>query len=237
LRTALARAERVAHCDAVTETRVLLVEDDDGFAQLLSTLLVKAGYQPAHVAYGADAVSRQRDADVVLLDLRLPDMHGFDVLRTVRQVSDIPILVLTASGDERTVVRALELGADDHLTKPFGAAVLVARIENARRRHTLPEQSPKLVVAGDVEIDLEARKVRVAGRDVALTGREFDVLAVLAAHRGGAVSRDRVMFSVWGDVTPEGARSLSVHLTNVRRKINRPGLIVTLHGYGYRFEG
>jgi DNA-binding response OmpR family regulator len=216
---------------------VLLVEDDVGLAQSLSTLLAKAGYRPAHVAYGADAISRVREADVMLLDLRLPDMHGFEVLRTVRQVSDIPILVLTASGDDRTVVRALELGADDHLTKPFGAAVLIARIGNARRRHTLPEQSPKVVVAGDVEIDLEARRVRVGGRNVALTGREFEVLAVLAAHRGGAVSRDKVMFSVWSDVTPEGARALSVHLTNVRRKINRPGLIVTLHGFGYRFEG
>ncbi|HEU5475064.1 MAG TPA: response regulator transcription factor [Actinophytocola sp.] len=218
--------------------RVLLVEDDENFAASVSKALARFGHQPTHVARGGDAVSRHHGADLVLLDLLLPDCHGLDVLRELRRVTSVPIVVLTAIGDERTVVRALHVGADDYLVKPFGEAVLFARIDAVARRSRIRlEPPPRVVTALDVEIDLAAHRVLVAGTEIALTGIEFNVLAALAERRGTAVSRQQLMDEVWGDASATRAHALSVHLTGLRRKLNRPGLIVTLHGFGYRLEG
>jgi DNA-binding response OmpR family regulator len=218
--------------------RVLLVEDDDIFAESVAKALTRLGHRPTRVSHGGDAVVRHRDADVVLLDLLLPDGHGLDVLRDLRGVTEVPILVLTAVGDDRTLVRALHSGADDYLVKPFREDVLLARIEAVVRRIQFSAQPPPRVVeVGDVRIDLEARRVSAGGEEVVLTGMEFDVLAALARRRGTAVKRERVLDEVYGDASRTRTHSLGVHLTSLRRKLNRPGLIVTLHGFGYRLEG
>ncbi|WP_116048086.1 response regulator transcription factor [Amycolatopsis palatopharyngis] len=216
--------------------RVLLVEDDDGVAGALAESLRTPGHQVTRVARGMDALTRHREADLVLLDLGLPDVDGLDVLHRIRQVSAVPVLVLTARGDERTVVRGLRLGADDYLTKPVRLAELLARMEAVARRTALRQsgEAPATVRVGDVEIDLGARRVRSGGREVALTAKEFDVLAVLAARRGTAVSRQQVMDEVWGDAHLAVSRSLDVHLTQLRAKLATPGLVVTIRGYGYR---
>jgi DNA-binding response OmpR family regulator len=218
--------------------RVLLVEDDAGVAGALAESLHARGHPVTSVGRGADALHRHRDADLVLLDLGLPDLDGLDVLRKIRAVSPVPVIVLTARGDERSIVRGLRLGADDYLTKPVRLAELLARMDAVVRRavaRAAPADSAGDVVrVEDVEIDLGARRVLVAGHDIGLTTKEFEVLAVLAARPGTAVSRQQLMDEVWGDAYLAVSRSLDVHLTALRAKLDRPGLLTTIRGFGYR---
>ncbi|KAA2266429.1 response regulator transcription factor [Solihabitans fulvus] len=215
--------------------RVLIVEDDDGVAGALVEALGAHGHIPTRVRRGADALTRHRDADLVLLDLGLPDGDGLEVLRKLRRVDAVPVLVLTARADERTMVRGLRLGADDYLVKPPRLAELLARMDAvARRAASRTAPVGRTVRVADVEIDLDARLVLVGGADPGLTTKEFDVLAVLASRQGTAVSRQQLMDEVWGDAYLAVSRSLDVHLTQLRAKLNRPGLIVTIRGFGYR---
>lgn len=218
--------------------RILLVEDNLQFAQSVANALARIGYLPICVTRGADALTRHRGADLVLLDLLLPDCDDLEVLRKLRQVTDIPILMLTAVDDGHMVVRALHLGADDYLVKPVRQAELLARIKAVARRSQIRSQPlPQTVVAADVEIDLAARRVSAGGSQIVLTNTEFDVLAALARHHGLAVSREQLMDEVWGGADPARTRALGVHMTSLRKKLDRPGLITTIHGYGYRLEG
>ncbi|WP_033287547.1 response regulator transcription factor [Amycolatopsis jejuensis] len=214
--------------------RVLLVEDDTGVARALAETLDARGHSVTAVGRGADALTRHRDADLLLLDLGLPDLDGLDVLRKIRQVSGVPLIVLTARDDERSVVRALRLGADDYLAKPVRLAELLARMDAVARRAGSPATTPEVVHVEDVEIDLGARRVLVGGRDAGLTTKEFAVLAVLAARPGTAVSRQQLMDEVWGDAYLAVSRSLDVHMTQLRAKLDRPGLLTTIRGFGYR---
>ena len=215
--------------------RVLLVEDDDGVADALVEALRANGHRPTRVRRGADALIAHRDADVVLLDLGLPDQDGLEVLRKLRKIDPVPVLVLTARGDERTVVRGLRLGADDYLVKPVRLAELLARIDAVARRSAARSQEPDDVVrVSDVEIDLQSRQVVVGGREISLTTKEFEVLAVLARRPGTAVSRQQLMDEVWGNAFVAVSRTLDVHLTQLRAKLDRPGLLHTIRGFGYR---
>lgn len=218
--------------------RVLLVEDDAGVAGALAESLHARGHPVTSVARGADALHHHRTADLVLLDLGLPDLDGLDVLRKIRAVSPVPVIVLTARGDERSVVRGLRLGADDYLTKPVRLAELLARMDAVVRRAVAraapADGAGDVVRIEDVEIDLGARRVLVAGHDVGLTTKEFEILAVLAARPGTAVSRQQLMDEVWGDAYLAVSRSLDVHLTGLRAKLDRPGLLTTIRGFGYR---
>ncbi|WP_329793083.1 response regulator transcription factor [Lentzea sp. DG1S-22] len=215
--------------------RVLLVEDDDGVADALVEALRANGHRPARVRRGSDALIAHRDADVVLLDLGLPDQDGLEVLRKLRKIDPVPVLVLTARGDERTVVRGLRLGADDYLVKPVRLAELLARIDAVARRSAARSREPDDVVrVSDVEIDLQSRQVVVGGREISLTTKEFDVLAVLARRPGTAVSRQQLMDEVWGNAFVAVSRTLDVHLTQLRAKLDRPGLLHTIRGFGYR---
>lgn len=215
--------------------RVLLVEDDDGVADALVEALGAHGHAPKRVSRGADALTAHRDFDLLLLDLGLPDEDGLEVLRKIRRMADVPVLVLTARGDERSIVRGLRLGADDYLVKPVRLAELLARMDAVARR-SAARSSPvdRTVRIGDVEIDLEARRVLVADREIPLTTKEFAVLAVLASRPGTAVSRQQLMDEVWGDAYLAVSRSLDVHLTQLRSKLDRPGLLTTIRGFGYR---
>ncbi|TDD54366.1 response regulator transcription factor [Saccharopolyspora elongata] len=215
--------------------RVLLVEDDDGVADALVDVLAAHGHQPTRVSRGADALTRHRDHDLVLLDLGLPDADGLDVLRKLRRVGPIPVVVLTARGEERMVVRGLRSGADDYLVKPVRMAELLARIDAVARRGRPAPAAADEVRVGDVLVDLRTRRVRVGDRDVELTPKEFDVLAVLAGEAGSAVNRQRLMDEVWGDAYLAVSRSLDVHIAQLRAKLGRPELLVTIRGFGYRF--
>ncbi|MGW4911885.1 response regulator transcription factor [Streptomyces sp. NPDC004270] len=216
--------------------QILLAEDDDGVAGALVEVLYDHGHVTRRVRYGRDVLTYHRSSDLLLLDLGLPDTDGLDVLRALRAVSDMSVVVLTARGDERSVVRGLRLGADDYLVKPVRLAELLARIDAVTRR-TAAKNGPavRTVRAGDVEVDLDARRVQVAGAEVELTTKEFDILAVLAGRAGTAVSREQLLDEVWGDAYHAVSRSLDVHLTQLRAKLARPELLTTIRGFGYRF--
>ncbi|CAL9345978.1 response regulator transcription factor [Streptomyces sp. enrichment culture] len=216
--------------------QILLAEDDDGVAGALVEVLYDHGHVTRRVTRGRDVLTYHRSSDLLLLDLGLPDVDGLEVLRRLRAVSDLSVLVLTARGDERSVVRGLRLGADDYLVKPVRLTELLARIEAVTRR-TAAARAPRTartVRVGDVEIALDARQVRVDGTEVELTTKEFDVLAVLARRAGTAVSREQVLDEVWGDAYHAVSRSLDVHLTQLRAKLGRPDLLTTIRGFGFR---
>ncbi|MGH3989447.1 MAG: response regulator transcription factor, partial [Pseudonocardiaceae bacterium] len=196
--------------------RVLIVEDDDGVANALVEVLGAHGHRPTRCSLGADALTAHRDADLVLLDLGLPDIDGFEVLRRLRRVSMVPVIVLTARGDERSVVLALRYGADDYVVKPIRQRELLARIDAVTRRPAARGDSPQRVVRADVCVDLDARTLEVAGERVPLTTKEFEVLAVLARRAGNAVSRQQIMDEVWGDAYLAVSRSLDVHMATLR---------------------
>ncbi|GAA1342640.1 response regulator transcription factor [Saccharothrix algeriensis] len=214
--------------------RVLLVEDDDGVADALVAALEANGHRPRRVGRGADALRHHRGHDLLLLDLGLPDADGLEVLRRIRRVTAAPVLVLTARGDERSIVRGLRSGADDYLVKPVRLGELLARMDAVARRAAREGPPARTVRAGDVEIDLEGRRVRVGAAEVSLTTKEFDVLAALAGRAGTAVSRQQLMDEVWGDAYLAVSRALDVHLAGLRAKLGRPGLVTTIRGFGYR---
>jgi DNA-binding response OmpR family regulator len=214
---------------------VLVVEDDDGVADAVVEALGAHGHRTARVARGADVWSRLRGADLVLLDLGLPDGDGLELLRKLRKVSGTPVLVLTARGDERDVVRGLRLGADDYLVKPVRLGELLARMEAVRRRAApVAAAGPGVVRVGELTVDLAAHRAEVAGVELALTAKEFQILAALARLPGAAVSRQQLLDEVWGDAYLAVSRSLDVHLSSLRSKIGRPGLLRTIRGFGYR---
>lgn len=215
--------------------RVLLVEDDDGVAEALVDALEAQGHRSVRCRLGVEALRTHRRADLVLLDLGLPDMDGLEVLRKLRRVSSVPVVVLTARGGERAVVRGLRSGADDYLVKPVGLRELLARVDAVTRRVNPPGAvADPLVRVGDLRIDLHARSVSAGGQAVELTTKEFDVLAVLARNRGVAVSRQQIMDEVWGDAYLAVSRTLDVHMTTLRAKLERPAMLATIRGFGYR---
>ncbi|OZM84264.1 response regulator transcription factor [Pseudonocardia sp. MH-G8] len=216
--------------------RVLVVEDDDGVAGAVVDALGTQGHDVRRVARAVEVWAHVRDADLVLLDLGLPDADGMDVLRRLRRIATTPVLVLTARDGERDVVRGLRLGADDYLVKPVRLRELLARVDAVvRRTGAAAGGAPAgLVEIEDVCVDLAARRATVAGQEIALTAKEFEILAALARRPGAAVSRQQLLDEVWGDAYLAVSRSLDVHLASLRQKLGRPGLLATIRGFGYR---
>ncbi|MFD6974702.1 response regulator transcription factor [Streptomyces sp. NPDC059949] len=231
----------------------LLVEDDDRMAQALGTALAQRGHTVRRVGRALDALRHAREAQFVLLDLGLPDLDGLELLRRLRTVCDAPLIVVTARCEERDIVQGLRAGADDYVVKPFRMAELMARIDTVRRRtdthagrsgaaHTADlaggggsgGAGGRPVRSGDVEVDLAGRTVRVAGAEVRLTRREFDVLAFLAARPDEVHSREEILDRIWGDVFLAASRSLDVHVAGIRAKTGRSGLVRTVRGFGYQ---
>ncbi|MEV7024387.1 response regulator transcription factor [Kitasatospora sp. NPDC093558] len=222
---------------------VLLVEDDDRMAQALATALAQRGHTVRRVVRAADALRHVREAEFVLLDLGLPDLDGLDLLRKLRTVCQLPLIVVTARSEERDIVQGLRAGADDYVIKPFRMAELIARVDTVRRRLGRPAPSSpspdgvgagRQVRTGDVAVDLAGRTVTVGGTQVRLTRREFDVLALLAAHPGDVRSREEILDRIWGDAFLGSSRSLDVHVAGIRAKTGRAGLVRTIRGYGYQ---
>jgi DNA-binding response OmpR family regulator len=218
--------------------KIAVVEDDDGVAGAIVDGLAMHRLEAVHLRRGQDILLRHSEFTVVLLDLGLPDMDGIDVVRDLRKVTAVPVVILTARDDERSVVRGLRAGADDYLVKPARMAELLARIEAVRRRsaHSAPAATNHRQF-GDVVIDIDVRTARVNEQDIALTTKEFDLLAVLVDNPGAAVSRQELMDRVWGNAFVAVSRSLDVHMTALRSKLGRPGLIETIRGFGYRWTG
>jgi DNA-binding response OmpR family regulator len=215
---------------------VLLVEDEPSVGELVRGYLMRDGYRVVWVRSGEDAlveVDRHR-VRIIILDIGLPGMDGFDVCRELRARSNVPILMLTARDEEPDRIVGLEVGADDYLTKPFSPRELVARMKAILRRSEPQEGREKTVALGDVVLDRESHDVTVAGRPVDLTAKEFDLLAYFMANPGVVVSRDLLLERVWGQEYPGGTRTVDVHVAQVRRKLDRPDLIRTLRGTGYK---
>ncbi|WP_028474619.1 response regulator transcription factor [Nocardioides alkalitolerans] len=215
--------------------RILIVEDDDSVADALQKVLATHGHTCTRARRADDALRLHRAADTVLLDLGLADGDGFEVLQGLRRISAVPVLIVSARGDERSVVRGLHLGADDYLVKPIRMSELLARLGVVTRRRAAGQPAPRVQV-GEIEIELAERTVRVAGAAVALTTKEFDVLATLARRPGEAVSKQLILDEVWGDTSHGASRSCDVHLTQLRSKLGRPELIETIRGFGYRLR-
>jgi two-component system, OmpR family, response regulator RegX3 len=215
--------------------RVLLVEDEDAIADPLTEGLRREGFEVTRAANGTDALAAPKP-DLVLLDLRLPDIDGLDVCRQLRERSDVPIIVVTARGEEADRVVGLELGADDYVVKPFGTRELIARIRAVMRRGRQTTHEGPIRV-GELEIDERSRRARLRGEDVDLTPKEFDLLLALARDPGAAVSRRRLLEDVWQTSWYGSAKTIDVHVAALRRKLGDPGWIETIRGVGFRLRG
>jgi two-component system KDP operon response regulator KdpE len=224
----------------VTGERVLIVDDEPQIRRALNSALTAHGYAVAVAEDGAVALQTIATwaPDAVVLDLVMPGVDGFEVLRQTRTWSQVPIIVLSARGQEADKVAALDQGADDYLTKPFGMAELLARLRVMLRRARVgvPEQ----LTAGDVTIDMARRLVSRGGREVHLTPTEFDLLRVLASEAGKVLTHRQILERVWGRYAAENSQQLRVYINYLRRKLeddpSHPRLIVTDPGVGYRLK-
>jgi len=222
----------------VSGARILVVDDERQIRRALQTSLRGAGYEveSAETAESALAAAAMRPPDALIVDLVLPDGTGTDVVRELRTWSSAPVIVLSAVGDEREKVAALDAGADDYVTKPVGIDELIARLRAALRRAT-PSAEPVLTV-GELELDLEKRELRVSGKPVHLTPHQFDLLRVLASNEGKLLTHRAILQEVWGPGYGSESNLLHVHVSQLRRKIEpdpaRPRYLLTEPGAGYR---
>jgi len=220
---------------------VLVVDDEVQIVRALTVVLRSAGYRVDAAGSREEALAALavRPPDAVVLDLVLPDGSGVDVCRELRSWSALPVLVLSAVGDEGEKVRALDAGADDYITKPFSTDELLARLRAVLRRSDGPQRTA-VVTVGDLAIDLADHRVSVGGRDVHLTRLEFDLLRVLARHHGKLVTHRMLLQEVWGPEYGSETHYLRVHVSNIRRKLepdpSRPRYIITEPGIGFRLR-
>jgi DNA-binding response OmpR family regulator len=219
------------------QSRILLVEDDDSIAVPLVRGLEREGLVVSRAADGASALEAEL-GDLVLLDLGLPDIDGYEVCRRIRSTSDVPIIILTAKGDEIDRVIGLELGADDYVVKPFGLRELVARIRAVTRRSGARDRGEDVetVRHGPLEVDLRRRTVLMGGEPVALTRKEFDLLALLVSDPNAAHRREKILEQVWDEHWYGPTKTLDVHIAALRRKLGDPTLIETVRGVGFRLR-
>jgi DNA-binding response OmpR family regulator len=218
--------------------RVLVVDDEYSLRRLLRTYLEKEGFAVIEAENGLDALSLLRlgNVDVALVDVMLPGLDGFEVVRRIRQESTIPIILLTARGEETNRVVGLEVGADDYVVKPFSAPEVVARVRAQLRRAQAFEGAPAaLLRAGTVEVDPASRRSRVDGREVELTRREFDLLTTLMRAPNRVYRREELLELVWGSEYLT-AKTVDVHVAGLRRKLGAAVRITALRGVGYRLE-
>ena len=219
--------------------RVLVVEDDNAVAAGVIDGLVDANFDTAHVQTGAAAIAAMSEfvPDIVLLDLGLPDMDGTDVCRTIRLTSATPIIVVSARDEEIDRVLALEMGADDYLVKPFGMRELIARIRAVSRRTGGVESAEKAPQSlfGSLAIDTRTRRVSLAGDEIYLTPKEFDLLAYLASDAGAVFRRSDILHEVWDTNWYGTTKTLDAHIAAIRKKLGDPGWIVSVRGIGFRF--
>jgi DNA-binding response OmpR family regulator len=221
---------------------VLVVDDEPKIVEVVGDYLRRAGFAVTTAADGhaAVATARARPPDLVVLDLGLPGMDGLDVARELRDATPVPIIMLTARGDETDRVLGLELGADDYLVKPFSPRELLARVRAVLRRSDgLPTERERFAVS-DVTVDVGRRRVAVADRTVELTATEFDLLVLLARQPGRVFTRAQLLSAIHGVVVESYERTVDAHIKNIRRKLepdpHAPRYVLTVHGVGYRFN-
>ncbi len=220
---------------------ILVVDDEPKIVKLTLDYLNKDGFRVITASDGVDALAKARreKPDLVVLDLMLPGIDGWEVCRTLRKESGVPIIMLTARSEESDQVVGLELGADDYITKPFSPRTLVARVRAVLRRAQGHLKPQSVIHAGDLEIDLDGHQVKLKGEAVHLTPNEFRLLAVLARHPGQLLTREQLVDQMHGISLESFDRSIDSHIKNLRRKLEedqtRPIYIKTVYGEGYRF--
>jgi two-component system alkaline phosphatase synthesis response regulator PhoP len=223
-------------------SRILVVDDDPGIVKVVRAYLEQAGFDVSLAYDGKKAmqIARHDKPDLVILDLMLPEMDGWDVCRALRKESDVPIIMLTARVEESDKLIGLELGADDYVTKPFSPRELVARVRSVLRRVRGTPSRPARLSHGEITIDLSRHSVEVRGEVVDLTPTEFDLLATLMEDPGRAFSRSQLLESVQGYAYDGYERTIDVHIKNLRQKVEAdsrsPRHIKTVYGIGYKFE-
>ena len=222
---------------------VLVVDDEPPIRRFLRTSLAASDYRIVEAENAADALrlSASEKPDLMILDLGLPDRSGLEVIAELRKTSTVPIIVLSARHDERSMVEALDLGADDYVGKPFGMAELMARMRAALRHAFQAQGELPVFVSGDLSVDLVRRHVTRAGREVKLSPKEFDLLRLLASNINKAVPHRKLLQSVWGPDYGDEPEYLRVFINQVRKKIEpnpaKPRYILTEPWVGYKFEG
>ncbi|OSY41294.1 winged helix family two component transcriptional regulator [Pseudonocardia autotrophica] len=217
------------------DVRVLLVEDDPLLGDALRRTLVGHGFPTELVGSGSAALAAvaEREPDVVLLDMGLPDRDGLGVCREIRERSRVPILAITGRGDVAARVQGLRSGADDYLVKPISTEELLARIDAVLRRATGAAVAATVTV-GDVVVDLDRRAVTAGGAEIALTRKEFDLLAALARREGAVLPRTELLEQVWGIADASAARTMEAHVASLRSKLGDRDVVLTVRGVGYR---
>jgi DNA-binding response OmpR family regulator len=227
---------------ATAAARVLIIEDDPNVAEVVARYLVREGFRVEAVADGQDGLDRALadPPDLVVLDLMLPSLGGLDVCRRLRSVAPVPVIMLTARGEEADRIAGLELGADDYLAKPFSPRELTARVKAVLRRASAPVPTELAVLRGEhIELDLVAHEARVDGSLVSLTAKEFDLLAHLMRNPRRAFRREQLLEEVWGFSFGDTS-TVTVHVRRLREKVEAdpslPRHVCTVWGVGYRFE-
>lgn len=241
-----AKAKRTSSDDSTTTSKgtVLVVEDEHDLQELLRYNLEREGYRVVGVMRGEQALEEVEDRmpDLVLLDLMLPGMDGLEVCRAIRGNPDtatLPVVMLTAKGEEADIVTGLELGADDYIVKPFSPRVLLARLKAVmrRRRRAAERDEGTIIRVGELEVDPGRHEVRIEGESITLTQTEFRIVQLLAGKPGRVFTRAQIVASVQGDHVAVTDRSVDVHIVSLRRKLGDAGtMIQTVRGVGYRFE-
>lgn len=223
--------------------KILVVEDDPSLQSALAYSLGKDGYQVVGAQNGAQALSLARDENpaLILLDIMLPGMSGLEVCRVLRRESSVPIIMLTARGDEIDKVTGLDLGADDYIAKPFGMRELLARVRALLRREQTGRSAAGILSFDDITVDTGRHTVTRAGRPLELTAKKFDLLAFLAQNKGLVFSRERLLEKVWGYDYAGDTRTVDVHIRWLRQKLEadpaNPRYLLTVRGTGYKLEG
>ncbi|MFN8193160.1 MAG: response regulator transcription factor [Nocardioidaceae bacterium] len=223
-------------------TRVLVVEDEESYSEALAFLLRKEGYDVAVADTGPGAIAEfeRTGADIVLLDLMLPGLPGTEVCRHIRQVSNVPVIMVSAKGDEVDKIVGLELGADDYVTKPYSPRELLARIRAVLRRGSEPELASSVLEAGPVRMDVDRHIVSVDGSTLRLPLKEFELLEYFLRNPGRVLTRGQLIDRIWGANYVGDTKTLDVHVKRLRAKIeaepSEPKLLVTVRGLGYKLE-
>jgi DNA-binding response OmpR family regulator len=224
------------------DVRVLVVDDEPMVREVLARYLERDGFDVVTADDGEQALARfdEQPPDLVLLDLMLPRIDGLEVFRRMRAVGDVPVIMITARGQETDRIVGLDLGADDYVAKPLSPREVVSRVRAVLRRTTPPDDGPTMLFAGELEIDLQRREARKSGEHVKLTRKEFELLAHMAARPGVTLSRTQLLEDVWDFAWDGDSSTVTVHVRRLREKIedrpSDPTHLITVWGVGYRFE-
>ena len=225
--------------------KILIIEDEENILEAVKYTLTQEGYDVFTSVDGEDGLEKAQEIkpDLVLLDVMLPKMDGFEVCRILRKDLEMPVFMISAKAEEIDRVVGLEMGADDYITKPFSMRELVVRVRNSLRRAALNPQVDELEILkfGELEIHLTSHMAVVSGEEVSMKPKEFDLLYLLASHKGRAFTRDQILQRLWDDEYIGDVRTVDVHVRWIREKIevnpSRPEKLVTIRGVGYRFDG